>query len=115
MRSPLRLLACFAALALLSSCFVGPHQLRRTVDDWDHKVYVNSPWWNAALWIVPVIPAATALAIVGDFLVTDPWAFWCEDAWDGAGTGFEHARVDWADGRMESLLLDRSGWTRVTK
>jgi hypothetical protein len=101
--------------ATLASCVAGPHQLRRTVDDWDHRLYVNSPWFDAALWIVPVIPVGHALAFVGDFLLLDAYAFWFHDAWDGAGTGFEHVPVQATDGRVGSLLLDRAGWTRVEK
>jgi hypothetical protein len=91
---------------------VGPHQLRRTVDDWDHALYVNSPWACAALWLVPVIPVGEVLARVGDFLVTDPWCFWFGDAWDGAGTGYRHAPVQATDGSVGSLLLPREDWTR---
>jgi hypothetical protein len=111
----LRRRVCLAALLALSACAAGPHQLRRSIDDWDHKSYVNSPWWNAALWVVPVFPLCYAGAFVGDFLVTDPWAFWLEDAWDGKGTGFEHLPVQWTDGRMTSLWLERTGWTRIEK
>lgn len=106
-------LASFSLLAVtLTSCVAGPHQLRRSVDDWDHAMYVNSPRWNGVLWIVPVIPVATIGALALDTLITDPWAFWFGDAWDNAGTGFEHLPVEWPDGRMESLWLERSGWTR---
>ncbi|MFY9344664.1 MAG: hypothetical protein WAT39_19380 [Planctomycetota bacterium] len=101
--------------ASLAACAAGPHQLRRSVDDWDHKTYVNSPWWNAALWLVPVIPVGHAVAMVGDFLITDPWAFWCEDAWDGTGTGYKHLQVEWTDGYMTSMWCERSGWTRVDR
>lgn len=108
------------ALALLlavpfAGCAAGPHQLRRTIDDWDHNLYVNSPWVAAALWVVPVIPVATAGAWVIDFLVTDPWVFWFDDAWDNAGTGYVHLFVQPTDGQVQSLLIDRSGWTRVQK
>ena len=99
----------------LGSCAAGPHQLRRTVDDWDHKIYVNSPWLDAALWIVPAIPISTVIAMTFDFFITDAWAFWSDDAWDGSGTGFEHLPVQATDGRMGSLLLDRAGWTRIAK
>ncbi len=114
MRTLRRRLALLGA-ASLAACAAGPHQLRRSIDDWDHKTYVNSPWWSAALWVVPVMPAAYAGAFVGDFLITDPWAFWCEDAWDGKGTGFEHLKVEWTDGRMNSLWSERTGWTRIEK
>ncbi len=108
-------MAAAALGLLLGGCLAGPHQLRRSVDDWDHKTYVNSPWWNAALWIVPVYPISHIGAMTLDFLITDPWAFWFDDAWDGAGTGFEHLPVEWTDGRVGSLLMDRALWTRVDK
>ena len=114
MRTRLRL-GALLPLALLAGCFVGPHQLRRSVDDWDHDLYVNSPWWNATLWLVPVIPVSSLGATVLDFLITDPWHFWFDDAWDGSGTGFRHLPVEWPDGKVDSLFLDRSLWTRVDK
>lgn len=111
----LLVLAAAAVITTLGGCLAGPHQLRRSVDDWDHKQYVNTPLWNGILWIVPVWPAAFAGAFAFDFLVTDPYAFWFHDLWDGRGTGFEHLPVEWTDGRMESLMLDRSRWTRVSR
>jgi hypothetical protein len=90
----------------LSGCAAGPHQLRRSVDDWDQKLYVNSPWLNAVLWIVPVIPIAHFLGGIGDFLIVDAYSFWFKDAWDGKGTGFKHLEVQATDGQMKSLLLD---------
>jgi hypothetical protein len=114
MRTLRRSVLALASLAL-TACAAGPHQLRRSIDDWDQKSYVNSPWWNATLWVVPVMPLCYVGAWAGDFLITDPWAFWFEDAWDGKGTGFEHAHVQWTDGRMPSLWLERTGWTRIEK
>ena len=74
----------------LTSCFAGPHQLSRSVDDWDGKTYVESPWINAALWILP-IPAMKFGAKIGDMLVTDAVTFWGTDAWNGEnGAGFVH-------------------------
>ena len=108
------LAACLLAFPL-TSCLAGPHQLRRSVDDWDNNVYTNSPWWNATLWIVPVIPLTSIGASVVDFLVTDPWAFWFDDAWDGSGTAFEHLHVEPTDGFVRSLMMERSGWTKVEK
>ncbi|MBX3464693.1 MAG: hypothetical protein KF830_16105 [Planctomycetes bacterium] len=98
-----------------SACVAGPHQLRRTVDDWDHSLYVNSPWFDVLLWVVPVIPAAYVGAIACDFLVGDAWAFWTDDAWDGAGTGFEHFPVEPTDGRVNSMMFPHGSWTRVEK
>lgn len=100
---------------LLVGCLAGPHQLRRSVDDWEQRSYVNSPWWNVALWTVPVFPVSYLSALVLDTLITDPWSFWFDDAWDGNGTGFQHLPIDWTDGHMDSLLMDRSKWTRVEK
>ena len=114
MRKSIAVLALAAVASLsLSACFVGPHQFGRSVDDWDRDLYVNSPWWNAALWLVPVIPLGYTLAIVGDFLVTDAYSFWLDDAWDGAGTGFEHLKVESPDGQMRSLLTEGSGWLQT--
>lgn len=104
-----------SGVTCLCACAAGPHQLRRSVDDLDQKTYVNSPWWNATLWLVPVFPVAYVGAFVADCLITDPWAFWFEDAWDGKGTGFEHLPVQWTDGRMGSLGMDRARWTRIDK
>ena len=33
----------------------------------------------------------------------------------GAGTGYVHLPVEPTDGQVQSLLIDRSGWTRVEK
>ena len=103
------------SLMCLAGCFAGPQQLRRSVDDWDHKTYVNSPWWSATLWVVPVVPAMYVGAIAGDFLVTNPLAFWGEDAWDGNGTGYEHLHVEWTDGREQSLYSEFGGWTKTVR
>lgn len=112
----LRAILTATLLALpFAACAAGPHQVRRSVDDWDHNLYVNSPWLDAALWVVPVIPVATVGAFVIDFCVTDAWAFWFGDAWDGAGTGYQHLFVEPTDGRVGSLMMDRSGWTKIEK
>ena len=101
-----RSLVALSAAALLSSCAAGPHQLSRTVDDLDQKVYVDNPWLNALLYVVPVLPVAKLGALVGDFVVTDAYAFWRHDAWDHKGTGFEHYTQEWTDGRFKSLLAN---------
>lgn len=99
------LLALSAGICLaLSSCYSGPHQLARTVDDWDAKLYTESPWINAVLHVIPVIPLAGFGAAIGDFFVTDAYFFWFKDAWDGKGTGFKHAEYLGEDGHVESLL-----------
>ena len=112
MRTPLRISIITATSLLLSGCAAGPHQLRRSVDDWDQKIYVNSPWLNAAMWIVPIYPVMTVGAMAIDFTITDPYHFWFGDAWDGSGTGFRHLEVEWTDGWVDSVLADRAGWTR---
>ncbi|MHC5065698.1 MAG: hypothetical protein ACYTG5_17170 [Planctomycetota bacterium] len=90
----------------LTSCFAGPHQLRRTVDDWDNKMYVENPWLDAALWVIPVIPFATLGATFVDTLVGDAYAFWFKDAFSGEnGTGYKHHDVG-ATRNMHSLLDD---------
>jgi hypothetical protein len=106
---------CAVATLSLTSCAAGPHQLRRTVDDWDHKLYVNSPWLNGVLWFIPVIPLGHFVAGIGDFFVTDCYAFWFKDAWDGKGTGYEHLKVEATDGKMNSLLNEGSGWLQIAK
>ena len=102
-----------AAAVSMTSCAAGPHQLKRTVDDWDHKTYVNSPWLNAVLWIVPVMPLAHFGAGIGDFFIGDAYAFWFKDAWDGKGTGYKHLMVEPTDGQMGSLLAEGSGWLKI--
>ncbi len=97
-----------------TSCAAGPHQLQRSVDDWDREMYVESPWLNAVLWVVPLIPLAQVGAAIGDFVVTDAYAFWIEDAFTGGnGTGFEHATVDQPDGHMTGLLIDDGKWLQI--
>lgn len=104
-----------SASALLSSCAAGPHQLARSVDDWDQKTYISSPWLSAVLYIIPVFPLANFGARIGDFFVTDAYSFWFKDAWDGKGTGFEHYKQTWTDGRMKSLLMSDSGFLKIDK
>ncbi|MEZ5988304.1 MAG: hypothetical protein R3F30_04130 [Planctomycetota bacterium] len=95
-----------SALLGLGSCMAGPHQLRRTVDDWDAKMYTESPWLDAVLWIVPVIPLANFGATIADFFVSDGYTFWVKDAFKGeGGTGFKHAEY-LGKQHVKSLLLD---------
>ena len=115
MRSPMRIGSIMALTMLLCSCAAGPHQLRRSVDDWDQKIYVNSPWLNAAMWVVPVYPALLAGATAVDFAVTDPYFFWFGDAWNGNGTGYRHLEVDYTRGWVDSVLADDSRWLRSEK
>jgi hypothetical protein len=115
------MLCCLRRVAMLAlafsatACLAGPHQLSRSVGDWDHKHYVNSPWWNVALWATGILPVGYVGAFVGDTLITDPYAFWLGDAWDRQGTGFEHLPVQALDGKMGSLWLDRAGWTKIDR
>ncbi len=112
MNTTVRNLLAFSLVTLLPvSCLAGPHQLRRTVDDWDHQLYVNAPWMNGMLHVVPVIPLATAVAFLADFCVADAVTFWFDDAWGGTGTGFEHLRIATPDGRMQSLMIEGAGWS----
>lgn len=97
---------CLALLVSvsLSGCLAGPHQMRRTVDDWDHELYVEQPWLDAVLWIIPVFPFANFGATFVDFFITDAYAFWIKDAFAGdGGTGYQHAQVE-AKRRMHSLI-----------
>jgi len=100
-------------LTAFAGCSSGPHQLRRSVDDWDQKLYVDSPWLNGILHFIPVIPLAMFGAGIGDFLVTDAYSFWFKDAWDGKGTGFTHFSVTPTDGAMSSLLIDDAKFLEV--
>ena len=110
MRKIVTSIALGVAALSMTSCMAGPHQLRRSVDDFDHKHYVNSPWVNGVLWVIPVYPIANFLATIGDFFVTDAVCFWIHDAWDGKGTGYEHLKVDAADGKL-GYLMD-SSWLK---
>lgn len=116
MRKQLIALATAAVASVsLSSCFAGPHQLRRSVDDWDHSMYVKSPWLDGVMWFIPVWQIMGFGATIADTLVGDAYAFWFHDAWDGVGTGFEHHPVESTDGKVGSLLNDGAGWLKVEK
>lgn len=94
----------FASLSI-TGCAAGPHQLKRTVDDWDQKLYVQSPWLDAVLWVVPVFPLAHFGASIADFFVTDAYTFWIKDAFGGqGGTGYKHYDAG-AARNMKSLLM----------
>jgi hypothetical protein len=108
-----RLACALLAITTFAGCLAGPHQLNRTVDDWDAKTYVNSPWLDGVLWFVPVFPICHWGAMIGDFFVTDAYAFWFKDAWDGKGTGFNHYTPTATDGSMGSLLLDDASWLKI--
>ena len=70
-----RLACALLAITTFAACLAGPHQLNRTVDDWDAKTYVDSPWLDGVLWFIPVFPLAHLGAQIGDFLVVDAYAF----------------------------------------
>lgn len=109
MRKLLATIAMSVVAFSLTSCSAGPHQLKRSVDDWDQKMYVNSPWLNGVLWFIPVFPICHFVAGIGDFFVTDAYAFWFNDAWDGKGTGFQHADVA-ADQKWGSMFVGGGKW-----
>jgi hypothetical protein len=115
MRSPLRTGLAITFGLLLTGCAAGPHQLSRSIDDWDQKIYVNSPWLNAAMWVVPIYPVMHVGARAIDFAITDPYYFWFQDAWDGNGTGFRHMHIDYTDGWVDCVLADRAAWIRSEK
>jgi len=106
------ILLAVAATLVLPSCAAGPHQLSRTVDDWDHEMYVESPLLDGVLYVIPVIPIAKYVAAIGDFLIVDAYYFWIEDLWDGKGTGFQHYEVTPTDGALGSLLNDDAGFLK---
>jgi hypothetical protein len=108
-----RFLAPLALTVVLASCSAGPHQLTRSVDDWSHKSYVESPLLNGVLHFIPVIPIVGFLAAIGDFFITDAYAFWFKDVWDGKGTGFDHLDVAPTDGQMSSLLNDDGEFLKI--
>jgi hypothetical protein len=106
------------ALALLattafSGCTAGPHQLCRTVDDWDQKLYVGNPWLGGVMSFT-VIPLAKFGAGIGDFFVGDAYTFWVRDAWSGkGGAGFKHYNVEHTDGAMSSLLNEDGKYLEI--
>ena len=108
-------IGCALGLTLtFTSCFSGPHQLRRTVDNWDQKLYVDSPWLNVVLTIIPVIPLAYFGAQIGDFFVSDGYMFWIKDAFTGkGGTGFEYNQVEAKTRWVNSLLSDDGGYLKI--
>jgi len=108
-----RLVCALLATITVAGCFAGPHQLKRTVDDWDHKMYIDQPWLDGVLWFVPVIPIASFLASIGDFFVGDAYAFLLKDAWDRKGTGFTHFNPKATDGAMSSLLNDDAHFLEI--
>jgi hypothetical protein len=107
---------CSLALGLsivLASCLAGPHQLRRSLDDFDQKLYIQNPWLDGVLWFIPVFPIGGFVAMVGDFFIGDLYSFWFKDAWDQKGTAFTHFNPTPTDGSMESLLIDSSKFLEI--
>lgn len=115
MRNNLLVSAGLAACLTFTSCAAGPQQLQRSVDDWDHKMYVQNPLLDGVLWVVPVFPLLNFGAAIGDFFIGNAYFFWFHDVWDGKGTGFEHAKVEATDGTVSSLLNEGSSWLKVKK
>jgi hypothetical protein len=100
-------LAALGALPLvlpLGSCLAGPHQLSRSVDDFDHQLYLENPLLDGVLWVIPVLPFASVVALVGDFLVVDPYHFWFKDLWRSEGTAFDHWLPERPAHRVGSLV-----------
>ena len=101
-------------LLLLSGCFTGPKQLHATVDDWDRQLYVDTPWFNGALWIIPVVPAARIGSLFIDGVVGNFYTFWFEDAFDGeGGTTVRHAEIASRES-MKSLLRGDGLWVQTS-
>ncbi len=114
MRRHSMILALAMCLAL-PGCLAGPHQLERSVADFDQEIYGDSPWLNFVLWVVPVFPILWVGAKAGDFLVTDAYAFWVEDAWAGdGGTGFKHLNAQ-SQKSVQSLMREDSEWLRIDR
>ena len=109
------LLLALVAILTLSSCYAGPHQTKRTVDDWDRQMYIENPLLDGVLWFIPVFPLAHFGASIVDFFVVDAYHFWIKDLWDGKGTGFEYAEIPAEDGYLQSLLIDDAKFFEMKK
>lgn len=97
----------------LGACAAGPQQLSRSVDDYDQKLYIQNPWLDGILYVIPVIPLAKYVAAIGDFFIGNAYAFWFKDAWDMKGTAYTHFNPTPTDGSMSSLLLDDGKWLEI--
>ena len=104
MKKTLAALALGGAL-ISTSCAAGPHQLQRTVDDFDHQLYQENPLLNGVLWVIPVIPFAYFGASIVDFFVTDAYHFWGKDVWRGEGTTIERWTPSNTDHQVRSLIV----------
>ena len=114
----MRKLATVLALAFalsIPACRSGPSQLVRSVDDWDNQLYVQSPWLDSILHVVPVIPLVKWGVSWVDVLVLNPIAFWTNDAWDSKGTGYMHKNPEYTDGYVRGVFVDDGGILRVER
>lgn len=112
MRQAVAALGLTCCLAL-PSCLAGPHQMSRTVDDWEQELYVKSPWMGALSY--PVVALVKGVARVGDIFIGDAIAFWLDDAWDSEGTGFMHYQPEFKNGYVKSMLFEDDGFGKVFK
>jgi hypothetical protein len=108
-----RIALTLALTITVCSCTAGPHQLRRSVDDWDQKTYIKQPWINGLMHLIPVIPILNICAFIGDTVVVDAYSFWFRDAWDGKGTGYRHFQYEPTDGAMDSFLFDDTKFMEI--
>ena len=101
------------ALALVAAgCAAGPQQLRRTVDDFDQKLYVDSPILDGILWFpIPAFPIANWGAYIGDFFI-NCYHFWIEDVWANEGKGFVHIDPQGTK-QLSSLMVDDSKFAQA--
>ncbi len=99
---------------VLGGCLAGPHQLRRTVDDFDQKLYVDSPIIDGILWFpIPAFYIGYWGASIGDFFL-DGYHFWIEDVWANEGKGFKH--IDPQGSKIVySLMRDESKFAQVSE
>jgi hypothetical protein len=90
-----------------TSCAAGPQYLRRSLDNYDQKLYQEMPLVDGILWFpIPAFPIANYIAMFGDFFVNG-YAFWIKDVWAGEGTGFQHADLA-GERKIKSLVRDDS-------
>ncbi len=113
MRNMQRLIVLCLLLSL-PGCLAGPKQLHSTIDDWDQQLYVDTPWFNGAMWVIPVVPAARFGALLGDVLIGNFYTFWFEDAFSGeGGTTVRFADIE-TKRSMKSLLRGDGKWVEVS-
>ena len=92
---------------VLGGCLAGPHQLRRSLDDFDQKLYVDSPIIDGILWFpIPAFGIANYVAWIGDFFI-DGYHFWINDVWANEGAGFVHIEPQ-GNKQVYSLTRDDS-------